>query len=255
MQDTDIVTKVILTQPQSFIEANLPRLCYLLTGINPIDNKSVSVSVFDNGGFQFTKLNENSGSYSQSGIKDKNDFLKLLDEFFSKKNQFISEAFANQKVRTQFFPRNYMKPISASPNYSGKGAVNAITSWTAVYKIEIPAYENPATRRTEYANLVNGGIEITLNTGGQITSLKYNLLPMYSQKSAALYKVVADEGAVPQLVYLLNRNTNMVAPFYLSTTETEYIPASRESILPSDDQGPEPALLNRKGFNKNRIVV
>src|ERR1041385_1825367 len=221
MQDADIITKVILTQPQSFIEANLARLCYLVTGINPIDNKEVSVSVYDNGGFQFTKLDTGtSNRFSQSGIKDKNDFLKRLDEFFSKKNQSISEAFANQKIRTQFFPRNYMKPVSAAPNYSSEGVVKSITSWTAVYKIEIPAYENPVTRRTEYANLVNGGIEITLGAGSQVTSLKYNLLPMSSQKGASLYKVIADETEVPQLVYLLNKNTTSVAPFYLATTDT-----------------------------------
>jgi hypothetical protein len=254
MQDVDIITKVILTEPQSFIEANLPRLCYLITGINPIDNKSVSVSLFDNGGFQFTNLSdENSFSYSNAGIKDKNDFLKLLDEFFSKKNQSISEAFASQGIKAQFFPRNFMKPIAVSPNYSVKGAANAITSWTAVYKVEIPAYENPATRRTEYANLVNGGIEITLSSGGKITSFKYNLLPMHSQKSAALYKVVADESAVPQLVYLLNKNTNTVAPFYLSVTEAVYIPASRESVVLNEEPG-EP-FKNQMGFKSNRVVV
>ncbi len=146
-----------------------------------------------------------------------------------------------------------MKPISASPNYNSKGAVKAVVSWTAVYKIEIPAYENPITRRTEYANLINGGIEITLSAGGKILSFKYNLLPVSSQKSAALYKVVADESAVPQLVYLLNKNTNTVAPFYLSATETAYIPASRESIPP--DEEPGEAFKNPMGFDKDRIVV
>lgn len=76
-----------------------------------------------------------------------------------------------------------MKPISAEPNYTNTGFKQGILSWTAVYKIEVPAYENPETRRTEYANLVNGGIEITLSPGGKVLSLKYNMLPVRSQKS------------------------------------------------------------------------
>lgn len=147
-----------------------------------------------------------------------------------------------------------MKPVAAYPNFDRNKFGKFIQSWTVIYKIEIPAYDNPKTRRPEYANVANAGIEITASSGGHIIGLKYNLLPLETRKGISLFKVVADENEIPQLTYLLNKDTNTLAPFYLATTEESYIPATRESILPKLNSS-ELGFRNPTDFDKERIVV
>ena len=257
MQESNILTRVITTQPQSFIESNLEQLCYLITGVNPLNNKNISVSLLDNGGFQFINIDEqNSNKYLGSAFKNKEDFLTKINDFLGKKNEAITRAFSNQKIDFSFpfFPRQYMKPIAAFPNFANEKFGRMIKSWTDIYKLEISAYDNPTTRRSESANVANAGIEITVSSGGHIIGLKYNLLPLESRKGLPLYKVVADENEIPQLTYLLNKETNSVAPFYLATTEESYIPATRESILPTPKTN-EATFFNPTDFDKGRIVV
>ncbi len=257
MQETSILTRVITTQPQSFIESNLERLCYLITGVNPVNNKNISVSLLDKGGFQFTNIDEqNSNKYLGSAFKNKEDFLTKINDFLGKKNEVITRAFSNQKIDFSFpfFPRQYMKPIAAFPNFANGKFGRMIKSWTVIYKIEISAYDNPTTRRSESANVANAGIEITASSGGHTIGLKYNLLPLESRKELPLYKIVADENEIPQLTYLLNKETNSVAPFYLATTEEPYIPATRESILPTPKTNAA-TFINPTDFDRGRIVV
>jgi hypothetical protein len=76
-----------------------------------------------------------------------------------------------------------------------------------------------------------------------------------SRKGSPLFKVVSDEDEIPQLAYLLNKETNTVAPFYLATTEEAYIPATRESILPNTSNSNLSLINNSTDFERNRIVV
>jgi hypothetical protein len=257
MEELNILTRVIQTQPQSFIEGNIERICFLLTGANPINNKDISLSLLDTGGFQFTNLvAQNSNQYSGTAFKSKDDFLSKINDFLGKKNEALTKAFSNQKndFSFPFFPRQYMKPVAAYPNLGSGKFGKFIRSWTAIYKIEIPAYENPITRRTEYANVSNAGIEITVSSGGKIIGLKYNLLPLEARRGVPLFKVISDENEIPQLTYLLNKKTNTVAPFYLATTEETYIPATKESILPKPNDN-EILFHNHTDFDRGRIVV
>jgi hypothetical protein len=258
MQETNIIARVIQTLPQSFIEANIEKLCYAIAGVNPLNNKNVSLTFLDNGGFEFTNLEaQTSNRFVGSAFKDKDDVLKKLTDFLRKRNEIISQAFktVNNDFSFPFFPIQYMKPIAVFPNYTKGQFGRMIKSWTVTYKIEITAYDNPTTRRYEYANVVNSGIEITASSGGQVIGLKYNLLPLETRKGSALFKVVSDENEIPQLAYLLNKETNTVAPFYLATTEEAYIPATRESILPGASNSNLNLLNNPTDFDKNRIVV
>lgn len=257
MQEMNILTRIIQTQSQSFIEGNIERLCFLITGINPINNKDISLSFIDTGGFQFTNLvAQNSNKYFGSTFKNKDDFIEKINDFLSKKNDVFTKAFSNQKndFSFPFFPRQYMKPVAAYPNIENNKFGKIIRSWTAIYRIEIPAYDNPTTMRTEYANVANAGIEITASSGGHTIGLKYNLLPLEARKGLPLFKVVSDESDIPQLTYLLNKETNTVAPFYLATTKDAYIPATRESILPKPNSN-EIIFQNPDNFDRDRIVV
>lgn len=257
MEELNILTRVIQTQPQSFIEGNIERICFLLTGANPINNKDISLSLIDTGGFQFTNLlAQTSNRYIGNAFKDKDDFLTKIKDYFSRKNEAFTKAFSNQKndFSFPFFPLQYMKPVAAYPNLEKNEFGKVIRSWTAIYKIEIPAYDNPNTRQTEYANVSNAGIEITVCSEGQLIALKYNLLPFEERKGVSLFKVVADENEIPQLTYLLNKETNTVTPFYLATTEEAYIPATRESILPKSNDN-EILFHNPTDFDRSRIVV
>lgn len=258
MQETNIIARVIQTLPQSFIEANIEKLCYAITGINPLNNKNVSLTFLNNGGFEFINLEaQTSNRFIGPAFKDKNDVLTKLNDFLRKRNEIISQSFknANNDFSFPFFPTQYMKPIAVFPNYEKGKFGRMIRSWTVTYKIEINAYDNPTTGRYEYANVINSGIEITASSGGYIIGLKYNLLPLESRKGSPLFNVVADENETPQLAYLLNKETNSVAPFYLATAEEAYIPATRESILPGTSNSSLNSFNNPTNFDRNRIVV
>jgi hypothetical protein len=255
-QGTNISVRVIQTLSQSFLEANIESFCHLITGINPVNNKNISISFIESGGFVYTNhqvLKTTSGHV----FKNKEDFFAKMADFYSKKNQLISQSLKNKNIDLPFpfFPIQYMKPLSAWPNFGSGKFSKSIVSWTGVYKVEIPAFENPQSQQMEYANLQNGGIEITVGSTGQINNLRYNLLPLEARKNVPLFKILENENDVPQLAYLLNKQTNRVAPFYLSVTAQGYIPATKESILPPFLDGKKVKFINPVGFDENRVVV
>lgn len=94
MEELNILTRVIQTQPQSFIEGNIDRLCYLITNVNPINNKDISLSLIDTGGFQFTHLTaQNSNKYLGSAFKSKDDFIAKMNDLLGRKNESITKTF------------------------------------------------------------------------------------------------------------------------------------------------------------------
>lgn len=226
--------RIIRTLPQNFIEANIERICSAIFGVDIRSNNNVSVSFLETGGFQYSTISSN-GSNSGSVFKDASDVADVLNKLFIQKNEVIAAMLATSdgKFNSPFFPLDYMKLASVLPKYRTGKDGEEIELWNVTYKIEISAFDNLKKKKQKSANLANGGIKATLSANGELIGLKYNILPLESNKTSKLYSIVSKEAeAIPQLVYLQNKETNWVAPFYASSSKVGFIPATKESMLP-----------------------
>lgn len=248
-----ISVSIIHTLSQSFIEDNIESLCELIFGVNIRSNKEVVVSFPDNGGFQYSGPT-GFGRSVGVGLKSVDDVVPALNELFSKLNKALAKASAatSEEAGFDFFPLKYMKPITVYPNYINGG--NAAVSYTARYRIEVPGYEKPGSRQKEPANVMNAGVEATLTRNGEVTDMKYFLLPFKTgENRKQLDRTLLNGETNPQLVYLQNKETNLVAPFFLASNKEAYIPATNESIIPVTYQLNDP--IPPTSFNPNKVVV
>ncbi len=78
-----------------------------------------------------------------------------------------------------------------------------------------------------------------LSVRGYIIGMQYNLIPFKTKGKVPLYPILTKEGEVPQVNYLVNSELGNITPFYLSTGEMPYVPASKESVLPVVDKKEE----------------
>ena len=249
--------KIIETLPQSFLQANIKEICFIVMGVDLSKSKEISLSFMDTGGFEFTNFllqKQETKNYTGISIRDEKDLIELLDSFLSNKNKHLAQVFPNLSEGFSFFPRQYMKPITAYPNVKLNENKTTVSSWTAIYKIEIPAYNKQINNVVEYISVLNCGLEIVVSPNGEIISMKYSLLPFKTIKKEPLLQVIYDGDGVPPIIYLLNAEIQAIVPFYLAVTEELYIPATKESFLPSalfQKISPE----NYTSFDKDRVVT
>jgi len=88
-------------------------------------------------------------------------------------------------------------------------------------------------------NIANASLQIDLSVRGYIIGMQYNLIPFKPKGKVPLYPILTKEGEVPQVNYLVNSELGNITPFYLSTGEMPYVPASKESVLPVVDKKEE----------------
>ena len=251
--NNEVNIKIINTQSPSFIKANINKLIYMLYGINPIGNKYFQISYNDVGGFNCIKTDRTNANFSGNVIKGKEDATKKVTEFLKQKNELMTRNFKNENIT--FFPISYMKPVATIPNYVDGKNGSILQSWSVIYKITIPAYTNKDNQQ-EKVDILNADIAITMSTNGQIVRVNYSLLPLQDIKSSTLNKVVAEEDTIPQIIYLLNKDIQNITPFYLSVTETAYIPATNDSIVPKQTiSQPDIPFINPMEYDENRVVM
>lgn len=245
---------VIRTYSQDFIKSNMYIISKVLFNTND-DNTKKSTSFLSSGGFTYYNKPDEKKTLCPIVLKNRSQILKYLNEFFIQKNQQLQESITSyeQNAGIVFFPIHYMQPISVTPVYIVYKSRKILQSWDIFYKIEISAFKNVSSGKTELCNLLDRGISITVSANGIVSGVKYNLLPFSHIRKDEMYKVHNEIGFSPQIVYLLNTDNNLISPFYLSLSERKLIPASKQSFI-LQEQITE-IFKNPMEFNENRVVV
>jgi hypothetical protein len=219
------------------------------------DNTKKCISFLSSGGFTYYNKPDEKKTLCPIVLKNRSQILKYLNEFFIQKNKQLQESITSyeQNAGIVFFPIHYMQPISVTPVYIVYKSRKILQSWDIFYKIEISAFKNVSSGKTEHCNLLDRGISITISANGIVSGVKYNLLPFSHISKDEMYKVHNEIGFSPQIVYLLNTDNNLISPFYLSLSERKLIPASKQSFI-LQEQITE-IFKNPMEFNENRVVV
>ncbi len=245
---------LIRTYSQDFIMSNMYFISKVLFNTNN-DNTKKCISFLSSGGFSYYNKPDEKKTLCPIVLKNRSQILKYLNEFFIQKNKQLQDSITSyeQNAGIVFFPIHYMQPISVTPVYIVYKSRKILQSWDIFYKIEISAFKNVSSGKTELCNLLDRGISITISTNGIVSCVKYNLLPFSHISKDEMYKVHNEIGFSPQIVYLLNTDNNLISPFYLSLSERKLIPASKQSFI-LQEQITE-IFKNPMEFNENRVVV